>query len=37
MRAVSETYFRTHNILKLADILPNVSLTTSEAGRHYYK
>ena len=30
MSAISETYNRAHNILELADILPNISLTTSE-------
>ena len=30
MSAISETYNRTHNILELVDILPNVSFTASE-------
>ena len=30
MSAISETYNRTHNILELANILPNVSFKTSE-------
>ena len=30
MSAISEIYNRAHNILELADILPNISLTTSE-------
>ena len=29
MSAIFETYNRAHNILELADILPNVSFTTS--------
>ena len=30
MNAISETYNRSHKILELVDILPNVSFTTSE-------
>ena len=30
MSAISEIYNRAHNILELADILRNISLTTSE-------
>ena len=37
MSAISETYNRAHNILELVDILPNVSLTTSETELNYYK
>ena len=36
MSAISETYNRTHNILELVDVLPNVSLTTSETELDYY-
>ena len=36
MSAISETYNRGHNILELADILPNVSLTTSDTESYYY-
>ena len=36
MSAISETYNRGHNILELVDILPNVSLTTSETELDYY-
>ena len=36
MSAISETYNRTHNILELEDILPNVSSTASETERGYY-
>ena len=35
MSAISETYNR-GKILELADFLPNVSFTTSEAERDYY-
>ena len=35
MSAISETYNCAHNILELADILPNVSFTTSEMERDY--
>ena len=37
MSAISETYNRTHNILELVDILPNIFFTTSETKRDYYK
>ena len=36
MSDISETYNRAYNILELFDILPNVSFTISETGRHYY-
>ena len=36
MSAISETYNRTHNILELEDVLPNVSFTASETERGYY-
>ena len=36
MIAISETYNRTHNILELAVILPNVSFTIGETERDYY-
>ena len=36
MSAISETYNRTHNILELEDVLPNVSFTTSQTERDYY-
>ena len=36
MSAISETYNRTHNILELEDVLPNVSFTVSETLRDYY-
>ena len=36
MSAISETYNRGHNILELADILPNVSFTASETESDYY-
>ena len=36
MNAISETFNRGHNILELADLLPNVSFTTSETERGYY-
>ena len=36
MNAISETYNRSHKILELVDILPNVSFTTSETERDYY-
>ena len=36
MSAISETYNRTHNILELEDVLPNVSFTASETERDYY-
>ena len=36
MSAISETYNRGHNILKLADILQNVCFTTNESERDYY-
>ena len=36
MSAISETYNRTHNILELVDILPNVSFTTSETDCNYF-
>ena len=35
MSAISETYNRGHNILEIADILPNVSFT-GETERDYY-
>ena len=37
MSAISETYNRTHNILELVDILPNIFFATSETKRDYYK
>ena len=33
---ISETYNRVHNILGLADILPNIPFTESETKRDYY-
>ena len=36
MRAISETYTRAHNSLELADILLNVSFTSSEMNCDYY-
>ena len=36
MSAISETYNRGHNILELADILPNVSFTAIETESDYY-
>ena len=36
MSAISETYNCAHNILEHADILSNVSFTTSETERDYY-
>ena len=36
MSAIFGTYNRVHNILELVDILPNVSLTTSETERDYH-
>ena len=36
MSAISETYNRGHNILELADILPNVSFTASETENGQY-
>ena len=36
MSAISESYNRAHNILKLVDVLPNVSFTTSEMKSDYY-
>ena len=36
MSVISETHNCVHNILELADILPNVSSTTSEMERDYY-
>ena len=36
MSATSETYNRTQNILKLEDVLPNVSFTESETENDYY-
>ena len=37
MSAISETYNRGHNILELADILPNVSFRASQTENDYYK
>ena len=37
MSAISETCNRGHNILELLDILSNVSFTTSETERDFYK
>ena len=37
MSAISETYDRTHNILELVDVLPNVSFTTIETKHDYLK
>ena len=36
MSAISETYNCVSNILELVDILPNVSLITSQTERDYY-
>ena len=36
MSAISKNCNRAHNILELAEILPNVSFTTSETKRDYY-
>ena len=36
MIAIFETYNRTHNVLELVHILPNVSFTTSDMGHDYY-
>ena len=36
MTAIPETYNRGHNILELADILPNVSLAGSDTESDYY-
>ena len=36
MSAISETYNRGHDILKLADILPNIFFSTSETESDYY-
>ena len=36
MSAISKTYNRGHKILELADILLNVSFTTSETESDYY-
>ena len=36
MSAISEIYNCNHNILEPADILQNVSFTTSETERDYY-
>ena len=36
MSAIPETYNRGRNILELADILPNVSLATSDTESDYY-
>ena len=36
MSAISENFNRAHNILELADILLNVSFTTSETERDHY-
>ena len=36
MSAISKTYNRTHNILELVDVLPNVYFTASETERDYY-
>ena len=36
MSAISETCSRTHNILELQDVLPNVSFTENETERGYY-
>ena len=36
MSTISETYNRTHNILKLEDVLPNVSFKENETERDYY-
>ena len=35
MSAISETYNHAYNILKLVNILPNASFTTSETERDY--
>ena len=35
MSVISETYIRAHNILVLADILPNVFFTANERKRGY--
>ena len=36
MNGISETYNRTHNILKLEYVLPNASFTASETEHDYY-
>ena len=36
MSANSETYNRTRNNLELENVLPNISLATSETERGYY-
>ena len=36
MTAISETCNRAHNILQLADILPNVSFTSNEMELDHY-
>ena len=36
MSAISEIYNRTHDILELEDVLPNVSFTASETEHGYY-
>ena len=36
MCAISETYNRTHNILGIEDVLPNVSFTVSGTEHDYY-
>ena len=36
MSAICETYNSSHNVLELADILPNVSFTESETERDYH-
>ena len=36
VKAISETYNRAHNILELANILPNFSFTTSRTEGDYY-
>ena len=36
MSAISEIYNRAHNIMKLADIFPNVSFKTTETERDFY-
>ena len=36
MTAIYEIYNRAHNIMKVADILPNVFFTTSEGERNSF-
>ena len=36
MSGISKPFHRGHNILELADILPNIPFTTSETELDYY-